>query len=231
MKFWRKLEDILLKDIFVIKSPEMKYVEVAAPKTQIELDRDEILGVLGDYLRAIDVMWSLNDRPLEENIAEKGLAELEKWCKTARPELMEVAFDLAVYPPDDFSETMFESEFLLHMEDFLLVWGYCNRAAWKEKVGNLLGNLEMRPVILSLMAQSCYGAEDFRWWLESLVLNASQLPNEEQKNLAAAVGQIGGEEALQLLSQLATRIDPTRREVLKEIESTKKWVTKNMKGK
>ena len=54
MKFWRKLEDILLKDIFVIKSPEMKYVEVAAPKTQIELDRDEILGVLGDYLRAID---------------------------------------------------------------------------------------------------------------------------------------------------------------------------------
>jgi hypothetical protein len=228
MRFYRKLLDVW-KDFFCTEPMEAKYGGIIE-KVELQDSRDKVLNLMSEYFTATGRFWSISDRLPQDGLSDVERAtRIETEWKNSPPELIEAAFDLAFHPPELMCN-LDDDEFRDYMAEFMGLWASHDSALWAEKVGPLVSNVETRPLVLAVMARTGYGCNAFRPLLKPLVFDPSLLSWEEQSNLVEAVGYAGGEEAVQLLSQLATHIEPTRHEMLREIERTKKWVTERMNG-
>lgn len=198
-------------------------------------ERDEIIGIIG-VLSSVNYPSPLSDdvRNLlsdKENDAlyfaalSEAWDKTRQWCETARPELIEIALDLAIHPHDLPGWNLDAEEWKHHMTELLGTWARCNPAQWAEKAGPFLNNVEMRPLILSSMSDVGPESIAFRPWLKPLIKNPERLSIEEQISLAQAIAVPRDEESSQLLSQLITQVEAGQQEWMSTIEHLKQYIT------
>lgn len=210
--------------------------KVVAPNKAAATERDEIIEIIG-VLSSPNYPSPLSDddRNLlsdDENDAlyfdalSESWDKTRQWCETARPELIEIALDLAIHPPHLPSWNMDEKDWKHHMTELLGTWACCNPAQWAEKAGPFLSNIEMRPFILSSMSGLYTGAIAFRPLLMPLIRNAERLCVEEQIYLAEAIAGPKDEEAARLLRQFTARVEASQKELRSAIKNLEQHINK-----
>lgn len=212
-------------------------LKIAALNESTAVERDEIIGIIGvlasvNYPSPLsnDVRNLLSDK---ENDAlyfaaqSEAWDETRQWCETARPELIEIALDLAVHPPNHRKLWNLDAEeWKHHITELLGTWASCNPAQWAEKAGPFLNNVEIRPFVLSSMSDVGPESIVFRPWLKPLINHPEQLSIEEQMYLVEAIAVAGDEESARLLSQLITQVEAGQQEWMSTVEHLKQYMNK-----